>query len=279
MALTLTSTTLTRALDSSALVVYVASATNVLVGDLIFCGREAMRVDSVLGLVVRVSRGYAGTLGESHPSGATVYAAPAWAFYIRDPVGVPPSEVPVTPWINLATGVVWTVVAGVWAKTDPAPETEEQTLTTAVAVNTAQITTLGGAADGLGSLRVARATFDPSANTLHRAQAAIDLGVTIPINALIVGGVMHVNTVIAGVGASVAISVEGAGDIQAAAAIAGAPWSTIGRKAIVPKANTPESTSILTTAARAVTATTTGAVLTAGKVTIFLYYVQSAAQA
>lgn len=279
MALTLTSTTLARAVDASATVVYLASVTSVLVGDLIVCGREAMRVDSLVGLVVRVSRGYAGTIAESHPSGATVYAAPAWAFYMRDPVGVPPSEVPVTPWINLTTGVVWTVVAGVWAKTDPAPETEEQTLTTAVAANTASITTLGGAADGLGTLRVARATFDPSANALQRPAAAYDLGVTIPANALIVGGVMHVNTAVAGVGASIAIHVEGAGDIQAAAAINGAPWSTIGRKAIVPKANTPESTSILTTAARPITATVTAAALTAGKVTIFLYYVQSAAQA
>src|SRR5215203_5460540 len=119
MALTLTSTTLTRALDAGASVVYVASATNVLVGDLIVCGREAMRVDSLVGLVVRVSRGYAGTPAESHASGATVYAGPSSAFYMRDPVGVPPSEVLVTPWINLATGVIWTVVASAWVKTDP----------------------------------------------------------------------------------------------------------------------------------------------------------------
>lgn len=127
--------------------------------------------------------------------------------------------------------------------------------------------------DGLGTLRVARATFDPSANTSQRTEAAHNLGVTLPISSVVVGGFVQVNTAFTGVGASIAIHVQAANDIVSAAAISGAPWSTIGQKAIVPKANTPESTGVVCTAARAITATVTGAALTAGKAVVFLYYV------
>ena len=59
-------------------------------------------------------------------------------------------------------------------------------------------------------------------------------------------------------------------DVVAVAAISGAPWSTTGKKAIIPKRNTPESTSILTTAARNVLFVISGADLTAGKVQVYL---------
>lgn len=141
---------------------------------------------------------------------------------------------------------------------------------------------LAGSADGLGTMRVARATFDPSANTLQRPIAAYDLGVTIPINAVVCGGFVIVHTVFTSAGGNagtVAISIQSANDIISAAAVSGAPYSTIGRKAIVPKANTPESTSIELTAARAITATVASQALTAGKLTVILFYVVGAASA
>jgi len=138
---------------------------------------------------------------------------------------------------------------------------------------------IGGDADGLGALRVARATFDLGV-AANRTVAAHGLGVTIPANALIVGGFMEVNTAITGeTNATLAISVKTANDIQAAAAVSGAPWSTTGQKAIVPKANTPESTGIKLAGAKEITATIATAALLTGKVTIYLYYVEGAATA
>ncbi len=139
---------------------------------------------------------------------------------------------------------------------------------------------IGG--DGLGVMGVAQALFDPSAVAGVRTIAPHALGATIPANALVVGGFLHVHTLFTSAGGNagtVAFSVESAGDIIVAAAVSGAPYSTIGRKAITPKANTPESTSILTTASRAITATVAGQALLTGKATLFLYYVQSEAQA
>lgn len=101
------------------------------------------------------------------------------------------------------------------------------------------------------------------------AQGSIVIG-NVPIGTWIIGGWMNVETAPVGVGASIGISSEGAGDVVAVAAIAGAPWSTTGKKAIIPKRNTPESTSILTTAARNISFVISAADLTAGKVQLYL---------
>lgn len=132
---------------------------------------------------------------------------------------------------------------------------------------------LSGLGDGLGVLRVARATFDPTATAGQRTQAAHNLGVTIPDKAIVVGGVVQVVTAVtSGGSATLALSVQSANDIITAAAVSGAPWSTTGLKAIVPKSNTPESTGIALTAARAITATVATADLTGGKLHVFLHY-------
>lgn len=132
---------------------------------------------------------------------------------------------------------------------------------------------------GLGVLRVARFVYDLGV-AANLPVGAHTLGVTIPINAIIVGGFVDVNTAITGeASATLALSVEGANDIISAAVVSGAPWSTIGRKAIVPKANTPESTSVKTTAARLITATVGTAALLTGKLTGYLYYVEGIASA
>lgn len=132
---------------------------------------------------------------------------------------------------------------------------------------------------GLGNLRVARFEFD-CAVAANLPIGAHGVGVTLPIHAIVVGGFVDVNTAFTGdSGATLAIHVQGANDIISAAAVSGAPWSTIGRKAIVPKANTPESTSVKTTAAREITCTVAVAALLTGKLTGYLYFVEGVASA
>lgn len=143
------------------------------------------------------------------------------------------------------------------------------------------VDTFTGLEDGLGVLRVARATFDPSANTGERTVAAHGLGVTIPDNAIIVGGFVQVNTTFQSTAggtdkATIALHAQSADDLVAAVAIeTGTPWDA-GLHALIPKANTPESTGIALTEARELTATVAVAALTAGKLTLFVYYVQGA---
>ena len=140
-----------------------------------------------------------------------------------------------------------------------------------------------GADDGLGNLRVARFTFawdgEDSAGADNSAAGAHGVGVTIPDAAIVVGGFFETNVVFdsAAHTATIAIHVNAANDIQTAAAVSGAPWSTTGRKAITPKANTPESTSIKLTAAREITCTVAVQALTAGKLIGYLYYVEGLA--
>lgn len=94
----------------------------------------------------------------------------------------------------------------------------------------------------------------------------------IPANAVITNSYMDVHTVVTGVGASVAVHVEAADDIQAAAAISGAPWSTTGRKDTTAPEPGTESGYIKTTVPRQVTITITGAALTAGRFTVVIEY-------
>lgn len=94
----------------------------------------------------------------------------------------------------------------------------------------------------------------------------------IPNNAVILGGFVEVDTAVVGAGASVAVKVEGAADIVAAAAVSGAPWSTTGRKSVVPVFT--GATTVKTTAARKIQATVSAAVLTAGVFDVVLFYVE-----
>lgn len=154
-----------------------------------------------------------------------------------------------------------------------------------VADNFAEISPVVSTAEvGLGSLRVARFLFDvagkDSADANNSAVGAHGVGVTIPIHAIVVGGFFDVNTAFTtSASGTLAIHVQAANDIQTATIVSSAPFSTIGRKAIVPKANTPESTSVKTTAAREITCTVGTGVLTAGKLTGYLYYVEGIASA
>lgn len=126
-----------------------------------------------------------------------------------------------------------------------------------------------------GTLKIAKFTFD-TAVAANRPIGAHGSGIKIPAGALVMGGVFIVDTLFTSEDTNtgtIAISVESAADIQAAAAVSGAPYSTTGKKAIIPKINTPESTSILLTAEREITFTVAVAALTAGKLHGFLIYV------
>lgn len=136
-------------------------------------------------------------------------------------------------------------------------------------------------AAGLGVLRVARFEFD-CAVAGNLPIGAHGTGVTLPIHSIVVGGFIDVNTKFdsdATDAGTIAIHVQAANDIISAAAVSGAPFSTAGRKAIVPKANTPESTSVKCTAAREITVTVAEEPLLTGKLTGYLYYVEGVASA
>lgn len=138
-----------------------------------------------------------------------------------------------------------------------------------------------GTVNGLGNLRVARFEFD-MATVGNRSIGAHGTGVTLPIHAIVVGGFVDVNTKFdsdATDAGTIAISVQAANDVISAAAVSGAPYSTVGRKAIIPKANTPESTSLKCTAAREITCTVAVEAMLTGKLTGYLYYVEGIASA
>lgn len=134
----------------------------------------------------------------------------------------------------------------------------------------------------LGRFQVARAVYDfavdGGAVAAHIAKSPMAL---LPLNAIVVGGFVHVITTCVTAGAdagTMAIHVNGANDIVTAIAVSDGtnPWDA-GLHAIIPKANTPEATGIICTAARAVTFTIAVQAFTAGKIVVFLYWVDSEA--
>lgn len=93
----------------------------------------------------------------------------------------------------------------------------------------------------------------------------------IPANALVLGGVLEVDTALtSGGSATVGVKVESAGDIVTAGGIGTAPWSTTGLKDVVPDFS--GSAVVKTTAARKVVATIGAAALTAGSFDVILLY-------
>jgi hypothetical protein len=94
----------------------------------------------------------------------------------------------------------------------------------------------------------------------------------IPSGSMVVGGYIDVTTAgnSAGDTATIALHVEGANDLSAAAAVSGAPFSTTGRKDIIP--DSTGSTAIKLTAARSPTVTIAVEALDAGVFTLTLFY-------
>ena len=107
------------------------------------------------------------------------------------------------------------------------------------------------------------------------AIGAIDLGITIPNNAIIVGGFIEVITTCTTASTdsgTMAISVEGANDIVTATAVSagGNIWDA-GIHDIIP--DSTGSTAVKTTSAKNVTATIASHAFTAGKFNVWLEYV------
>lgn len=130
-----------------------------------------------------------------------------------------------------------------------------------------------------GTLKIAKFVFDTaevdSSGASNKTVAAHGTGVTLPDEAIVVGGFFVVGTAFTSAAntAEIAIHVNAANDIQTAAAVSGAPYHQTGKKAIVPKINTPESTSITLTADREITLTVTVQALTAGALEGVLIYI------
>ena len=96
-------------------------------------------------------------------------------------------------------------------------------------------------------------------------------GTPLPSKAIVWDGVVDVITALVGVGASAAVSTaQAANDLITAAAVAGAPWSTTGSKAVVPVGTA--AASIKLTADRAPKLVVSAADLTAGKFNLFIEY-------
>ena len=126
-------------------------------------------------------------------------------------------------------------------------------------------------------LKVAKGEYDFAVDggavstIILRASSDDELGNDIPPNAVILGGYIEVDTILASAGApTVAVNSEGAGDLLAAAAFGGAPWSTLGRKSILPVFT--GATSVKTTVRRQLAITIAAAALTGGKFRVVLLY-------
>lgn len=154
---------------------------------------------------------------------------------------------------------------------------------TAVTATAAELnaTDMSVVQDGLGFLRVARFTFDPTGVAAHRTQAAHGLGVTLPDNALILGGGVEILTTFTSTAggtdkATIALSILNANDLITATAIeSGTFWDAVKYKVIVPDALAAAgvATPIKLNAAKEVTATVGVCALTGGKFVGWLFYV------
>jgi hypothetical protein len=114
---------------------------------------------------------------------------------------------------------------------------------------------------GRSSLEVAEATYSFAVSGGAVGTITLPMAATIPSGAIILGGLVEV---------TIAVTVESAGDIVAAAAITGAPWSTTGRKSVIPAFT--GATTVKTTAERSITITVATAALTAGVFNVYLVY-------
>ncbi len=132
---------------------------------------------------------------------------------------------------------------------------------------------LDGTAAGLGFMRCARGTFDPSANSAHRTIGPHGLGVTLPDKATIVNAFFELQTAFAD-GASnlatITVTLQSAGDIMPASVLGN--WS-LGRSSTNQGIWTVDEF-IKLTAAREITVTVAVHALTTGKLNIFLFYVE-----
>lgn len=103
---------------------------------------------------------------------------------------------------------------------------------------------------------------------------ALTGGTGIPSGAIVIAAYIEVVTPpTSGGAATIAVQVESAADVQAAAAVSGAPWSTAGVK--LSSARTFATAPIKTTADRDVSIVIATAALTAGAFRVYVVYVSA----
>jgi hypothetical protein len=126
--------------------------------------------------------------------------------------------------------------------------------------------------EGTGRLKTVRGEYDFAVDAGAISTITLRGDNSIGAGAVILGGYIEVDTALtSGGAATVAVTSEGAGDLLAAAAVSGAPWSTTGRKSIIP-VFTGVST-VKTTVVRSLAITIAVAALTAGKFRVVVVYV------
>ena len=120
-------------------------------------------------------------------------------------------------------------------------------------------------------LKMARGIYDFAVDGGAVSTIALMGGTLIPSGATILGGWLEISTALTSSGsATAAIQVEAANDIINAAAYSGAPWSTLGRKSVIPVFT--GATLVRTTAVRDISLVIGTAALTAGKFSVVLVY-------
>lgn len=121
-----------------------------------------------------------------------------------------------------------------------------------------------------GGFSLYRADYSFAADGGAIGTIALSGATGIPSGSLICAAYIDVRTALTGGAATVALQIESAGDVQAAAAISGAPWSTTGVK--LSSARTFAAAPIITTADRDVSAVIAAATVSAGAFRVYVVY-------
>jgi hypothetical protein len=144
----LTQTTLSAAINSSATSFKVASATGITATNtVLYVDKEAMFVNAVNSTTVSVTRGYNGTVGRGHTSGVMVLSGPPNAFVTTEPSGACTNAQGVfqfSPVVNIRTGNQW-LCSTVTGRVVPGwgNSSSEPSVTTAVASAAGLVTPSG----------------------------------------------------------------------------------------------------------------------------------------
>jgi hypothetical protein len=130
--------------------------------------------------------------------------------------------------------------------------------------------------EGTTQLKVARGEYsfatDGGAVSTITLRGAGALGGQVPSGSIIIGGYIEVDTILASGGsATVAVGLESTTDLLAATAFGSAPWSSTGRKSVIPVGT--GVTTVKATASRSITITIATAALTAGIFRVVLEYI------
>lgn len=132
-----------------------------------------------------------------------------------------------------------------------------------------------GIIEGTTDIKTAQAEYDfavdGGAISTISLRGSGALGSVLPTGSVVTGGFLEINTLFTtGTAAVMSIDLEAAGDIVASTIVSGAPYSTTGRKSIIPAGT--GATSVKTTVARQITVTIATGTVTAGKFRIVLFY-------